>query len=525
MLLASTLYSDSIEDAAEWPSFGTATMVRADYRGARGSNAGDDYHELWAVRQALRLLDDESGLAAITLEGLSPADEHGVSAEAWDGVDCALYYGAADSSAARRVEIVQLKYSAANPETAWTVSRLTASKNKKQNNSVIGRLARAFSALPNAAELMASGRLSIRLVSNQPIAVAVATALKDVPPSADGSSWTPITGSDAAKLLSASALDAASFRSFVGVLDLSECGGQSRFDLERRALATIAAWVEEDARIAVNAMLMLARRMMLPEAKGEIIRHETILLSLDVADPTALFPCPPALHRVDHPVVRESSRGAAMAITAIQRVCLHGTGGCGKTTALQEIRGMLPEYSEMVVFDCYGAGTYLDSNAYRHRTREAFVQLSNELSRTVRSPLLLSRSANMDYARAFKRRLDRAAEIVASRTPDALLVIVVDAADNSVTAADVQVPPDRSFIRDFVALGDVPPQVRLVVTTRTGRLASLALPRRFYCWKSTDSRARRRSCAFVESGLTRRMLGSMTFIICRRAIREFSSTR
>ena len=28
-------------------------MVQADYRGARGSNAGDDFHELWALRQAL----------------------------------------------------------------------------------------------------------------------------------------------------------------------------------------------------------------------------------------------------------------------------------------------------------------------------------------------------------------------------------------------------------------------------------------------------------------------------------------
>lgn len=135
-------------------------MVRADYRGARGSNVGDDYHELWAVRQALRLLDEDSGLAAITLEGLSPADEQGSSAEAWDGVDCALYYGAAESFTARRVELVQLMYSAADPDTAWTVARLTAATNKKKDNSVIGRLARAFTALPKALDLASSGRLS-----------------------------------------------------------------------------------------------------------------------------------------------------------------------------------------------------------------------------------------------------------------------------------------------------------------------------------------------------------------------------
>ena len=41
-----------------------------DYAGARGSNAGDEYHELWAVRHALRLLDEHTPLSAMTVEGL-----------------------------------------------------------------------------------------------------------------------------------------------------------------------------------------------------------------------------------------------------------------------------------------------------------------------------------------------------------------------------------------------------------------------------------------------------------------------
>ena len=64
-----------------------------DFRGARGSNAGDDFHELWTARQAIRLLSNEDGLEAITVEGLSVSDEQGVPPDAWDGVDCALYFG------------------------------------------------------------------------------------------------------------------------------------------------------------------------------------------------------------------------------------------------------------------------------------------------------------------------------------------------------------------------------------------------------------------------------------------------
>jgi hypothetical protein len=56
-------------------------MVQPDYRGARGSNAGDSFHELWALRQALALLDQDAGLAAVTVEGLRAEDESGAPAD------------------------------------------------------------------------------------------------------------------------------------------------------------------------------------------------------------------------------------------------------------------------------------------------------------------------------------------------------------------------------------------------------------------------------------------------------------
>ena len=162
-----------------------------------------------------------------------------------------------------------------------------------------------------------------------------------------------------------------------------------------------------------------------------------------------------------------------------QRICLHGEGGCGKTTALQEIEALLPNGSVIIVFDCYGSGRYLDSDAYRHRPPDAFLQLSNDLARQLRIPLLVSRSADLDYPKVFKRRLERSAEVVASRTDDALLVIAVDAADNSVTAASTRSPPEKSFIHDFAALGELPTNVRLLVTGRTGQLPALNLPANF----------------------------------------------
>ena len=77
----------------------------ADFRGARGSNTGDDFHELWATRQAIRQLSNEEGLGAIAVEGLSARDEAGMPPDTWDGVDCTQYFGGREAAAANRVQI------------------------------------------------------------------------------------------------------------------------------------------------------------------------------------------------------------------------------------------------------------------------------------------------------------------------------------------------------------------------------------------------------------------------------------
>jgi hypothetical protein len=163
-------------------------MIQADYRGARGANAGDDFHELWALRQALMLLDQDAALTAVTVEGLRAEDESGTPRDTWDGVDCTLYYGGDHAASAERIVIAQLKYSAANPDQAWTVARLTQNSNKRQDNSVIGRLAKAFAGLKGKrSDLVESGNLVVRLVSNQRVDPAVVNALSGQSTSEDSS--------------------------------------------------------------------------------------------------------------------------------------------------------------------------------------------------------------------------------------------------------------------------------------------------------------------------------------------------
>ena len=456
-------------------------MVQPDYHGARGSNAGDDFHELWALRQALALLDQDAGLTAVAAEGLKAEDERGLPLDTWDGVDCTLYYGGDEATSAEHIVINQLKYSAANPDQAWTVARLTHSSNKIKDNSVIGRLSKAFAGLKSKQpDLVANGNVVVRLVSNQPVDPAVVNALLGQSTSSQRSKRRSGRQSDRVALLAASRLKGEDFEAFAKALDLSDCGRESRFALEVRVLVTISDWTDGDARADVEHLMRFMRRAMMPEAKGELITRQSILSQLGFSHPGALFPCPSTIKRVERLIPRQASRMVIeQMLSGEQRICVHGEGGCGKTTALQEIETLLPQGSAVIIFDCYGGGRYLDSDAHRHQPRDAFLQLSNDLARQLRIPLLLSRSEDLDYPRVFKRRLEKAAEVVASWTQDALLVIAVDAADNSVTAAGAQSPPEKSFVHDFVALGELPINVRCVVTARTGRLHMINPPPNF----------------------------------------------
>lgn len=447
-------------------------MTKPDYRGARGANAGDDFHELWALRQALMLLDQDTTLTAVSVEGLRAEDESGTPQDTWDGVDCTFYFGGNDVASAKRIIIDQLKYSAANRDQLWTVARLTYSTNKKQDNSVVGRLAKAFSGISaKRPDLVASGDLVLRLVSNQQVDPAIVSTL---------SGQNISDQSVRVGLQNASGLQDNDFETFMRSLDFSECGQGSRFALEERILTTISEWTDNDARTAVNYLKQFVHKGMMPEAKGEFITRQSILAQLGFSDPRALFPCPSAIKMVERLIPREASHIVTeRMLNGDQRICLHGEGGCGKTTALQEITAMLPSGSVVVIYDCYGGGRYLDSDAYRHRPQDAFLQLSNDLARQLRIPLLVSRSADLDYPKVFKKRLEKAAEVVASRNHNALLVVIIDAADNSVIAANTLSPPERSFFHDFVSLGDLPRNVSFVVTARTGRLLSLNLPRGF----------------------------------------------
>lgn len=453
-----------------------AINTQPDYRGSRGSTTGDEFQELWAVRQALRLLDAASDLTAITVDGVPATTGRGPE---WDGVDCTLLFGGRSLKEANRVEVQQLKYSAANPDKRWIVSRVCKGRGGKPETSLIRRLADAFKALEKERKDKSLDTIKISLVTNQSVSPELIEIFEKAQAGVPNKFALPWQKEDPKlhRLVAASGLSAAQFKRFAKVVDFQGETG-SRFSIEAEMLAEIAKWADTEFREMANRLRRYIRNQRFPDRAGELITKEDVLFQFGVYDEDVLFPCRSGIQSVECPVPRNAAQVVVDAITqGSQRICFHGAGGVGKTTALQEVASLLPDESEMIIFDCYGAGSYLDASVLRHRPRDAFMQLSNELAQRLRLPMLLESNSTRNFARTFRKRLNFAAETFKSIHPEGFLVIAVDAADNSITAAESR--DDTSFVTEIMSFSSLPPNVCIIVSARTGRLDALKPPREF----------------------------------------------
>ncbi len=446
--------------------------LTADYRGARGSNAGDIFHELWALEQVLALLDPETRLRAVKVEGVdsqTKCEGQGV----WDGVDCTLYFGGTDLESAESVEIAQLKYSG-DPDRPWTIARLTASSGPRRNNSVLRRLATAYGAARQ--RMRPYTELRIRLVSNQPVDHGV---LRFVETSAAHGQFRSDEVQDSERMRRATGLGDEDFLTFLAALDLSECGRASRFELREKVTLAVAKLVEGNATSDMANLQQKVQELMLPERSRERVTAQTLLSWFYIADKTALFPCPAEITKVERPIVRAATKNLADALTTGQKLIgFHGPGGCGKTTSLLQLAELLPSGSHVLLFDCFGGGRYRFSDDKRHLADNAFLQMANDLARQLRTPFFLLPGGRQQIdVKALLGRITNAASVLAEANPEALLVMAIDAADNAVMAATGA--SERCFVQDLTNTdpNSLPPNVRIVFSARTARVPSLQLPR------------------------------------------------
>ncbi|GFE66532.1 ATP-binding protein [Litoreibacter roseus] len=435
--------------------------------GAPASNAGDEFHEAWALGNALQLLDPATGLTELTVEGVRDAAETNDNAN-WDGVDCALYFDDNEHPENSRVELVQLKYSVTGQNKSWTLARFCSSTKKTGNNSVARRLADAFKGATKGEKTGHLGvSLSIKLVTNQPIAKNLQNTIAKAKSS-------ELQGDDYDSLRRATGLGKNQLIQFCKLL-LLEGGENARAELREQNTNAIAELILSPVKDMSDSLRLRIQEKLGPDG-DRTIKRETVLSWFNLGRGQGLFPCDPELEPLSEVIPRTITETLASEVQKHPLVVLHGKGGCGKTTTARSLETALPPGSRTIVYDCYGAGSYRDPSRPRHSSWQGFTQLSNELARSTNTPLFFPYKQREDMAPAFRQKLETVAEIFGRENTGSLLVIVIDAADNIVTHAASQTPPQMCFVDQLVAFTDIPSNVRIVVTCRTSRLSKMNLP-------------------------------------------------
>jgi hypothetical protein len=260
------------------------------------------------------------------------------------------------------------------------------------------------------------------------------------------------------------------FCRFLTVLDLSQTGARDRAALARSVRAGASKLAPGRGPDSARRLFDLVRREALPESGGYGLRAADVLAQLGVADPLDLYPAPPQLPNVRNPLPAPGARAVAKeALAHLGGVIVaHGQAGAGKTTAMLQVADHLPAGSAVVLFDCYGGGDYLSSGEERHTPQRFVTQTVNDLAQRCGTSLLVQPpQVEGDLWRLLARTLSRAVDTL---DPGAVLILIVDAADNAAVAMSAR--GDRGFLPGLVGLR-LPARVAVVLTARSHRVKSL----------------------------------------------------
>lgn len=421
----------------------------------RASRDGDRFHYTWGAARLLHLLSPASNLQQVYIEGAGStlSDDEPDGAEV---IDLTEFYGPPKGDFTS-LEVRQFKHSTLRSNENFTLGEVC---------KVLTKFAEIDNAL-HAQHPHATIRFSI--VTNKPIAPTAINAVRELAtgqPSAEGS---PAAGlKDAAKL---NTKTAASLCSRLDLRDREPGVTALRRGLDREVGGLTA---DTDLRVSASLVDLVASRAS-TESSGPILKSDVLTAFGCREDELAPAPC----LLDDTPfIAREAYRDLADQILETPgSMVLTAEGGVGKSTFARALPDLLTDRADVIIYDCFGNGNYRNPAHPRHRHRDGLVQLATEIAGLgLCFPIVhAGNHAPEEYTKAFVRRLDQASEML-MQSGNRQLVIVVDAADNAVIAAEDNAD-SRPFVRDLLRLqADIPPNVRIVLTCRPERLDRLEAP-------------------------------------------------
>ncbi len=410
----------------------------------------------------MQLLLPDSDLAAIAVEGLSSADQVGVSAATVEIADLTFYHGRDPRfKDATRTTVTQLKYSITDHDKDFRASH--AKKTIQKFGSTYLSFKRKYGA--RAVE----EKLYFQLVTNRPIANALLQAIEAT---STGSNPTGNAKEQARQFETASGLTGkplAAFARKFKVIGRSGSLRQTKDELSNR----LVDWSATYDSIAADRLGRL--RELVRDKAGyagtdrNLIRHTDVLAALQVGDPKDLLPCEAALVDVGEILERTQLNEAISRIGSMSTpLLIHAAGGVGKTIFMYSLASRIATDHEVVFFDCFGGGAYRSPEDARHLPRKGLIHITNTLAfRGFCDPILPNSPDVQTLLGTFRRRLTQCLDIISRMTPGRKLAIFIDAIDNAAYAA-AQTSEDSFPVKLLESLDTNPIDgVRLIVSCRS----------------------------------------------------------
>ena len=409
------------------------------------SRAGDVFHYRWAARRCLRLLYPNTALKTIVIEGSSEDKKAGEYV-----IDVSEYSQAADD--VKIVQYFQLKHTSVQSQKTVTLSKMKKTlegfadrfrQHEKEKNDLPVSI--SFSIITN------------RKIDNSVKDQIVYLAMGEVVDSGFLhllEKYTKLKGRDLAE--------------FCSLLDFDDAEGdyhvqnvQLRIELSHLVAGSVTG-------PQVDALTNMVQNKVLPHS-NHLVNREEVLKRFGLTNGRELFPAPPIWEKLDKVIEREQYSSIIGSISeSTGPVVVHAAGGVGKTVFCRHLKDSIPEYSLAIAYDCFGAGSYRNRSSFRHRYRDALVQIANELSaRGICQPLLVfDTSQDDDILRGFLQRISSAIDALKKVNNHAQLFFVIDAADNAEMAAEEY--KDNCFAHELLR-ENIPEGCKLIMLCRTER--------------------------------------------------------
>ncbi|GAA4910476.1 hypothetical protein GCM10023313_12030 [Mucilaginibacter defluvii] len=369
-------------------------------------------------------------------------------------IDLAEYYG--DEAKISGITYYQLKHTTTQKDDPFIISGL--------KETFVG-FGKKFQERKQAGDI---GHQDIRfaIVTNRPIDPAFKSRIKEL---------TQDTCKDK-KFINTirryTGLDPVDLAVFCSILSLDDTQGD--YNLQKAELRVelfrLLAGPVDNAQL--SSLTTIISDKALPDSDGLLLREE-VLKCFGFSSESELFPAKPVWEPPTPVIGRDSYQELAdQLMSSGAPVLIHAPGGVGKSVFTRYMIEHIKEGSEIIAYDCFGAGSYRNRSRSRHRHKDALVQMANELAaKGLCDPLLVTNGTQeAEITRAFIKRLETSAVAIKSAYPDGSLLLLIDAADNAEMAAKEM--NDSCFAAELLK-ERMPVGVRIAFLCRTERISYL----------------------------------------------------